>query len=223
MNGSKTSTWIGRRSWLVACAAGVVVLLAVVLAFVLGDDEPGTGSRTSADAGVGASSASPSGAPGTTPTPTQIPALPAAPAAGAGGDGDHLPPSLAPVHLEEVATAESGVAARLVAVDGIQATGTGPGNISGPALRVTVRLDNASDRTLDLGGVQVTMSYGADEAPASPVNDPTAASFTGVLPPGASAEGRYVFTVPEDARDVVMVSVGYEAGRPFLVFSGSAP
>jgi hypothetical protein len=34
--------------------------------------------------------------------------------------------------------------------------------------------------------------------------------------------GVYLFTVPEDDRDTVTVSVGYEAGAPYLVFTGSA-
>ena len=43
-----------------------------------------------------------------------------------------------------------------------------------------------------------------------------------ILPYAEAAEGVYVFSLAEDARDLVTVSVGYQAGAPFMVFTGSA-
>jgi hypothetical protein len=205
----------GRRRLVLASAALVVLTLAVTgILFAAGGDEdarPAGASGTSASTSVPvAATAPPSATSTTSPTPTEP------------LDGNELPPSQAAVALDAVATADSGVSASLAALEAIQGTGAGPGSINGPALRVTVRITNGTSDALDLDQVQVTMSHGDDETPASPLNDPSVAPFTGTLAAGASAEGRYVFSVPEGRRDMITVTVGYLAGAPFLVFTGSA-
>jgi len=212
----------GRRRLLLAAGA-VVLVLAVVLAVVLGtrgDDAP------AASPGRAAASSATASAPGTSSSPTSAApsavATTGAPATDAGGNGDQLPPSLAPVALDQPATGETGVSAALTSVEGVQATGNGPGNVSGPALRVGVRITNGTAAPLPLAGVQVTLTYSAEQTPASPVNDPSAIALSGTLDPGASADGAFVFTVPADQRSLVTVTVGYQAGAPFLVFSGPA-
>jgi hypothetical protein len=136
---------------------------------------------------------------------------------------DELPPSLAPVPLD--ATAEDpddGVSATLEEVEAVDGTGVGPGNVAGPALRITVRVANGSSEPVDLDAVVVAASSGADRVPAPPLGDPSAAPFTGSLAPGDTALGVYVFSLAADARDLVTVSVGHRADAPFLVFSGPA-
>jgi len=64
------------------------------------------------------------------------------------------------------------------------------------------------------------MSYGADRTPASPLDDPSRQPFAGMVQPGESGEGIYVFSVPDDARDSVTIDVGYQAGAPLLLFTG---
>ncbi len=96
----------------------------------------------------------------------------------------------------------------------------GPGNIAGPALRVTVRVENGTAEPVALGGVAVNLAYGPDRTPASPLDDPSQHPFATMVEPGQSAEGVYVFTVPADARDQVHIEVGYEAGAPLLQFTG---
>jgi hypothetical protein len=49
--------------------------------------------------------------------------------------------------------------------------------------------------------------------PASPLDDPSAAPFAGTVAPGEHADGVYVFTIPEEDRGSVTVSVGYQAAR----------
>ncbi|MFQ1003612.1 hypothetical protein [Modestobacter sp. SSW1-42] len=145
---------------------------------------------------------------------------PAATAASLGPDG--LPVALPPVALDQEAGTGDGVTVRLDRIEAVQGTGTGPGNIGGPALRLTVALTNGSSAPLSLDGVQVTMTSGADQAPASPLNDPSANELDGVLAPGGSVTGTYVFRVPQDQRDVVSVTVGHTAAAPLLVFTGPA-
>lgn len=208
-----------RTRRLVLVAVVMVALVAVVVTFILvsrsGDEKrPAAAASTSSAPGSAAATTPPPGSSSSTPVPP--------PAAGEPVSGDELPPSMAPVALDQPAIGESGVSARLSAIEAIQGTGTGPGNVNGPALRITVSVTNGSSQALSLDSLQVTMTYGAEQTPASPLNDPSQATFGGVLQSGKAAEGRYVFSVPEDARDVVTVTVGYTAGAPFLVFTGSA-
>lgn len=133
---------------------------------------------------------------------------------------DELPPSLSPVGLDDPAGAD-GVTVELVAVEAIDGTGRGPGNVAGPAVRVTVRLDNGSAVPLDLFGVAVDLTHGEDRQPGPTLDDPSAAPFSGALAPGDSAEGVYVFRVPKDARNGVTVSVGPQPGAPYVVFTGA--
>jgi hypothetical protein len=85
-----------------------------------------------------------------------------------------------------------------------------------------VRITNGTDDAVDLGGVTMDLTHGADAVPASPLDDPSQAPFSGSLDQGDSAEGVYVFSVPQDDRGTVTVSVGHRAGAPFMVFTGSA-
>ncbi|RFU22791.1 hypothetical protein D0Z06_02620 [Geodermatophilus marinus] len=135
---------------------------------------------------------------------------------------DELPPSRAPVPLDGTAEVEDRVAATVTAVEAVEGTGTGPGNVAGPALRVTVRVENRSTEPVDLDGAVVTLTSGVDQAPAPTLGDPSAAPLTGTVGPGEAADGVYVFTLAEDARDLVTVSVGHEPGAPYMVFSGPA-
>jgi hypothetical protein len=92
--------------------------------------------------------------------------------------------------------------------------------VNGPALRVTVRIENGTDQPIELDGVATNLSYGADRTPASPLADDSERPFSGTLAAGASADAVYVFSVPADARDTVTVEVGYTAGAPLLQFTG---
>jgi hypothetical protein len=213
------------RRLLAAVAAAVVAAVLAVLVLTL----PG------ADADQPAAAAPSSAAGPTTPQPTTGPdaAAPAVPepTVGAGATvpvvpgptagGDVLPPVLPAVDLDEQGQVGDGVTATVRSIEAIEGSGYGPGNIAGPALRVTVRLDNGTDRALDLGGVAVTLTTGADSTPASPLDDPSQAPFSGTVAAGDSATGVYVFTVPVDRRDLVTVSVGYRPGAPVMAFRGS--
>ncbi|WP_409329156.1 hypothetical protein [Trujillonella humicola] len=201
----------GRRTIALAVAAAVVlVALAVLLLVRGGDDAAGTPAGSTADAGPALPPA-PSSAPA--PEPTPEPPL---------EGSDALPPTQDPVALDQTAAVGDGVTVDVVGLEGIEGAATGPGNVAGPALRVTVRLTNGTPEPVSLDGTAVDLRYGFDQAPASPLEDPSQVRFSGVVEPGASAEGTYVFSVPVDARDAVTVIVGYAPGAPFVVLTGSA-
>lgn len=219
-DGTGRDTAIGRRRLLLAAAALVLAaLVALVLVLTSGDDD--AGDRPGAQ-----STAAPTAAPEDEPSldGPEIPAPPVESApAGQTAPASERPPNLPAVALDAPAETGDGVTGSLVSVEAVDGTGVGRGNIAGPALRVTVRLTNGTAEAVALDGVAVELTHGADAVPASPLDDPSRAPFDGSLAPGATAEGVYVFSVPADDRRIVSVSVGYRAGAPFLVFSGSAP
>ncbi len=206
-----------RRVWLGAAVAVVAVVLTVVSLLLSGADDDRTPS-----AAAGETTASTTTAPPVVPAPTAPTPAPTPETTGPTGDVDDPPPSRPADALDAAAEAGDGVSASLVSLDAIEGTATGPGNIAGPALRITVRIENGTDEPVSLGGVVVDLASGRDLVPASPLDDPSAAPFAGTVAPGEHADGVYVFTIPEEDRGSVTVSVGYQAGAPFMVFTGSA-
>ncbi|MGY1693093.1 hypothetical protein [Geodermatophilus sp. SYSU D01105] len=209
-----------RREVIGGALAALVMLAVVVLGLALRGGDGGGGDVAAAGAATSApASSSAAPPPATSPeqpaqgTPEQAPTT---------GDSSQLPPALPAVAFDQEASGEDGVRAQVVSLDAIDGTAQGPGNIAGPALRATVRLVNETSEPLALDLVAVNLTHGADGTPAPPLQDASRAPFTGTLAPGDSAEGVYVFTVPEGARDVVTLTVGYRADAPFLVFTGSA-
>jgi hypothetical protein len=204
-----------RRPALVALALLVVAAI-VVAAVVLGTG----GERPDSDAASASSSASTSAvtsAPSSSvPSPTTTAPAPSGPT----GDPNDPPPSRPAVALSDTAEAGDGVTASLPLIEEIDGHAVGPGNVSGPALRITVRVTNGTHGAVSLDGVSVNVAYGSELTPASPLEDSSADPFTGSLAPGASAQGVYVFSVPEGSRDSVTIEVGYQAGAPLLLFTG---
>jgi hypothetical protein len=207
-----------RRRLVLAAVATllVAVLVAVVVALALRDDE----AAASADGGSGAAPSS-----SATLTPAAPPELAPAPVtpepAGPTEDASELPASLAPVGFDQQAAVGDGIVADVVTMESIDGTAVGPGNIAGPALRVTIRITNGTTGPVSLDGVAVDLAHGEEQLPASPLDDPSVVLFSGSLQPSESREGVYVFTVPADDRELLTLSVGYQAGAPFMVFIGS--
>ncbi|MGY1733755.1 hypothetical protein ACI798_19785 [Geodermatophilus sp. SYSU D01045] len=205
--------------------AGVAVLLCAALAVLAVVAGRGGGDGDTAAAATTA-------APGTTATayPTEVvlptgtvpPAPPTPEPTGPTEDATALPPSLPPVVVGEQAAVGDGVTAEVQDLEAVEGSAEGPGQVAGPAVRVTVRITNGTDAPVSLDAVAVDLTTGPDATPASPLEDASYAPFTGTVEPGGDAVGVYVFTVPGDARDAVTVAVGYQAGAPYLVFTGTA-
>jgi hypothetical protein len=232
MAGNETGTGTGsstdeaapsRRRRLVVAIAAVVVLavVALVLVLTIGDDGD---DGDDGDAGGTAGGASPTSAPATAPDPESVAPLPPTPTpTGPTEDVDEPPPALPEVPLDAPAAVGNGIVATIASVEAIEGTAVGPGNIAGPALRITVRIENGTAEAVSLDGVAVNLTYGPDRTPASPLDDPSGSPFGGMVDPGAAGEGVYVFSVPAEARDSVTLEVGYQAGAPLLLFTGEAP
>jgi hypothetical protein len=115
-----------------------------------------------------------------------------------------------------------GVTVKIVKVQSVKSQGTGPGEISGaPSLALTMNLVNGTSGAVSLESVSVSMTYGADATPASPVDGNPSKPFTGTVAGGKSATAVYVFSIPEGQRSNVSVTISYAASKPTVVFRGS--
>lgn len=222
MNDKTGSTATSRSRLVVIAAVTLAVVAAVIVWAVLGGDDQapapvGEGANSGASAPAdsappGAGSPSQPGGPSAQPTGVPLPGDPNAPA-----------PSLPPVPLDQPVDYGDGVSAAIIDVTAFQAQGQGVGQTSGPAVRVTISITNGTAEDLSLDAVTVNLASGPELSPAAPVNDPSARPFAGIVPSGASTEGGYAFSLPEDARGSISVTVNYTVGSVTAVFVGPVP
>lgn len=125
-----------------------------------------------------------------------------------------------PVGLDDRTRFGIGLTARVVDVEAVRGRARGPGEIAGPALRVTVRARNVSSSRIPLDNTLVDMSYGSRRTPGVMLTGPGAKPFPASIAAGESATGRYVFNIPPRHRDRVRVSLTYSAEVPTAVFAG---
>ena len=201
----------GRRRWL---ARGAVLVVAAVAVSVgvwasMPDGAPGA-------AGPSDPVPSPGITPGPSPTETAVLTPPSTDA-----PTDPAPEmTTPPVALDGTASFGTGVTARLTAVESVAGEASGPGEVAGPAVRVTVELHNGTNHALALNMVVVDVFAGSELAPGEPLSGPGVRWFDGTLEPGDDATGVYVFGVPADRRDQVHVRVSYDPLAPTVLFEG---
>lgn len=203
----------------VAVAALAALVAAVIVVAALSGDDPAP------DAADGAPISGTSQPAGSSPPPSTVGGQPTASAPGStgvpgSGDPDGPAPSLPPAPLDEPVDYGDGVSAAIVEVTPFQAQGQGVGETSGPALLVTIVLSNGTPQEISLDTVTVNLASGEDLLPAPPLADPSARPFAGVVAGGASAQGAYAFSVPEEVRDSITITVNYTAGSVTAVFTG---
>jgi hypothetical protein len=130
---------------------------------------------------------------------------------------------MAPVGLGAPSQFGNGVSVRLVSVTEVTARASGPGEISGPALAVTVQVTDAGPAAVSLDALAVNVYGGAMGSPASRMRDGATQPLHGSLAPGHSEIATYVFAVPRAQRDQVTVTVALGAGpgSHTAVFSGA--
>lgn len=202
----------------IAVAAGIGVVWAVS-----GGSDPAGGSASDNDRSplsASESLASPDQQSSRTPAPTDRQSS-RIPAPTVEEERTDLPVPLDPVPLDQPAEFGDQVSAELVDLLAVQAEGQVAGEISGPALRVTVRLINGTGEPLSLDGVTVAMYFGPELVPAPPISDPGTAPFSGSLAPGDSSQGVYTFSIAENERDDVSVTVSHSAASAIVVFTGA--
>jgi hypothetical protein len=180
--------------------------------------------------GLAACSGHSAGAPngGATPLPKPVdtyppvastPVPPPAP-----GDASQTVPAveqtvLPAIPLSATATPIPGISIALERIATVDAQAHVPGEVSGPAAQITVDVRNDTDAAVDIESVGVDLTDSAGE-PGIAVTTDASNPFAGSLDPGASATGVYVFRVPTDARNPVLVTVSYTPGATVAQFTG---
>lgn len=128
-----------------------------------------------------------------------------------------------PIDLEETGDFGTGVTAEVLEIRAVDGVARRPGEVSGPALRIEVRLTNDTDEAIDLAGARIDVAYGPDRIPGLILSEPDVVLFPLTLPPRSHADAASVFVVPLDQRDQIQVAVWYTVDAPIIVFEGSAP
>jgi hypothetical protein len=204
---SRASSSSRRRAvWAGAIAAAVAGLVTAVV-LVLGDSAEGE--RDELDAA--APSASPSSSKAArkpVAEPTQV--VPR-----------QKPKEPVRAGLEDEVGVTDGVSVQITEVEAVRGVGRGPGEASGPALRVSVEVDNGSDEPVNLDLAQVNLFFGPDDAPAGELSGPGVRRFSSDLSSGEDTVGVFVFSVPTDARERVRVDFTYSTEAPRVIFTGA--
>lgn len=207
-------------------AAGLGVVL---LALGAGACSTHSGSSASASAtattsaGAGATAApAPTATTGSTAAPSAAVADPSDGASLVPGQAGYTQPESTPVALDDDQSAGD-VRVALGKITSTKGVADGPGEVSGPALVVTVTLENTGSKAVDLSAASVTLSYGKDETPATTfASMDQAKSLPSSVAAGKSVTGSYVFAVPTGSQDDVTIDVIVTTDQPVAVFDGSA-
>lgn len=195
---------------LVAAVAVVLVALAVALLgwrLAASDDPQDTNAEQPK------SSATPAQDPSTAPTPEQTEKTPAP-----------EPVTPKPVkkerELTDPAPLAAGAEATVTKIESVRSSAKLPGEISGPALRFTIKA-TAGDKALDLSPVVVNAYFGSERTPAIEVGAPGGKPFAGEVAPGESATGVYVFNVPVDQRNPVRLEFTWSPDAKPVILTGN--
>ncbi|EIC06661.1 hypothetical protein OR221_0112 [Microbacterium laevaniformans OR221] len=200
-----------------ALIVGAVAIAVVVLAVAIGVAAAQNGA-SNAGAPTPATTTGSAVSAGTSPTASTSTA--SDPETTAPADGSERP-TLPPVPLDGIAEVPAGLGVRVTSIDAVEGEAVVPGEIAGPALRVTVEIDNSSADAIDLRTATVTLAYGDPLQPGNPISKPAGASFPDTVEPGQSASGTFVFEVPKDQRDRVQIAVDLSIDDPIIAFEGS--
>ena len=130
-------------------------------------------------------------------------------------------PTRAAVGLSATAAVDSQVRVSLVQIRSQYVAAHAPGEISGSAIVIKIRVTNRSGRAVDVSSASVTVLDSAGQVGTASPEAP-AAPFHGRLGARSSATAVYVFEVPQARRNRVDVFVSYSAGAPVAHFRGDA-
>lgn len=204
----------GWPRWL-GLAVGVALAVGVVVWAV-------TAFRPAADSAVPEPSATSLRQTATT-TPTPQPTEFGAPAPGA-TDLVIKPDTTAEVPLDEPATAAGDVVVEVTSIEAVTAGRDAPGERSGPALAVSVRITNNGDEPVDTSGSNVNLTFGGEErVPAIALTGDETARWPASIRPGENATAVFLFSRSGVPSGDIRVMVDLLATEPDVVFLGPEP
>ncbi|CAN5247223.1 hypothetical protein BH09ACT10_BH09ACT10_20460 [soil metagenome] len=196
-----------RRLWLIL---GVAAIAAIVVVFIVtrSDDKKDASADPTSPT---AQASEPVSTPSATATPTKTPGTTPQPTA--------LPTTGKPVDIKSDAPLPAEGSARVLKVESVTSKAKGPGEISGPAVRVTLEI-TAGDKAVSSSQIAVNAYYGKDATPAIPMTRPGGAPFEGTIKAGSSKSGVYLFNVPKNHRDDLTVELYYAGNKAPVRFTG---
>lgn len=129
-------------------------------------------------------------------------------------------PKIIKTDIPGSATPADGLSVRIDKVEAIDAKAQGPGEVSGPAVAVTVTIRNTTAKDFDLGLFAINLED-SKGLPGAGMVGPPASWLSKSVAAGAKATGVYVFSVPAKNRQPIRVSVSANPGLPTVVFEGN--
>lgn len=131
--------------------------------------------------------------------------------------------SLEPKELDQKAIIAGNVQIEIGEIQSVQAKAVLPGEISGPAVKVPVKITNGTEEPIISRDVVADVFFGQDLMPGIPLISSGESSFPITINPGEEARAFYVVVVPEDVGSSIRVTVNYHASEPVAVFDGIRP
>ncbi len=199
----------------------VIVLTAVIVGFVLLGLANATSRSFAAGPGGQPAGVVTSSATTGTATQTSTPAATAKPTAVPVAPATTQPTKSASITKPQ--TIVKAFTAKVTKMTAVQGVANGPGEIAGPAVRFTITLTNTTGEPIDLSTTVVNAYYGSDRTPADSLDGPGGSAFTKTLADGGTATGSYVFSIPEDERGTVEITIDTSVANSVVAFTGSAP
>ncbi|MCI2956175.1 hypothetical protein MN032_00615 [Agromyces atrinae] len=207
------ATPASRRTTLLWVIGGVAVILVGALVWFLVASNGGA-AKPGAEAGETTTvSDAPTPIPATA-TPTAVPPM-ETPSVDEFGRATAVP-----VPFEEPVPIENGITIAVTGLESVEGEAQIPGEVSGPAIRVTVDLRNDSAETISLRQTIVNLYYGDSLTAGNPILQPGGAPLPEEVAAGASATGVYVFSVPADDRERVRVEIDVDIDQTIVLFEG---
>jgi cytoskeletal protein RodZ len=222
--------------WIALAAAVLLIVIIVVIGVSNRDPEivagpspatPASASTAPSISGSGSTAPSPNGSASTggmsaaPTTPVPKASVPSPTATGEPTVVPTEPVQSTTVPLDKTAPAGKDVVVQVTKFEGVKGKAQGPGEVAGPALRVTVKVGNRTTKPLPMNLALVNLYYGKDATPASALSGPGMQPLSKPVRAGTSAAGRYVFSVPKSEQGFVTVEFSYTTDAPTVVFSGS--
>ncbi|HET9648797.1 MAG TPA: hypothetical protein VFP34_11255 [Microlunatus sp.] len=214
-----------RRRTAIWLAVGAVVLIVAVIVAVLLTRGESSGAAPGSDQSYnGSAPASPgSGSPSTQDSaPVPSPSVPKPTATGKPTVVPTKATASTTAPLDQTASLGNGVSVRVAKVESVKGEAQGPGEIAGPAVRVTVEVANGTDKEVPMDLALVNLYYGEDKTPASTLSGPGVAPLSAPIAVGKTDSGTYVFSVPESQRGALTVEFSYTTDAPTVIFRGKA-
>lgn len=218
-----------RQVWITAGAVAAFAVVAGVVALGLrdaDDSDRASASRGTPSAASSAASQDPAEGSAATNGTKSRPSEPGSTARGAeprpsGSSATApVPPEAEPVRVGDMARLPGGLQVAIVGSESVAGKAKFAGEVSGPALRLTIQIRNRGRVPLDLAYVAVNAYAGRDRTPAPPITRPGGRPMTGTLEPGKSARGVYLFSLSRAERRNVTVGVDVRPGAATAIFRG---